>query len=387
MVYLVLRSEYQEPYGRKILEFQDSPDLVSWLRAHWLTRQDLIAINPEIAKEPRFDPYDWQDEIHTLRKAVIGDTPSGLSELFVRMVDQPPPEDMDAVRKFIDLFEGDYGEGGIELNGSSIQAYTNDDEIDMAWYLFDQAFADQFPGRTRFLLHKPLELPETFGGAAWKASMEIREIGKGEGATFCCFFSSLDGSTLLEIDGCFSLPARLPELGTWLAAQQIGFKKGKFGVETDWHENLILLRAFSLEEPTHSFEKALRLFDSYGLDLARDFSDFRHSKKKPCMMSGGPDECAGDINALFKHLETEKTKNSNRPSYWRFHSEPSLFQFSPHLCQVVFAKTRIKRDDPGVSFKNTRHWIFFDDLWAEVNKELAESILRYGMGGGLFGIP
>jgi hypothetical protein len=135
MVYLVLRSEYQAPYGRKILEFPDSPDLVSWLRTHWITRQDLIAINPEIAKEPEFDASDWQDEIRTLRKAIMGDTPNGLSEFFVRMVDHPLPENLDDVRKFIDSFEGDYGEGRIELNGTAIQAHTDDDEIDLAWYL------------------------------------------------------------------------------------------------------------------------------------------------------------------------------------------------------------------------------------------------------------
>ncbi|MES2469486.1 MAG: hypothetical protein V4675_19435 [Verrucomicrobiota bacterium] len=388
MVYLVLRSEYQEPHGRKILEFPDAPDLVAWLRTYWVTRQDLITINPAIAREQDFDPRDWQDEIHTLRKSILGGAPNGFTTFFVRMVDHPRPENMDDVRKFIASFDREYGEGSIEINGTAIQAHTNNDEIDLAWYLFDQAYADQNPGRTSFILHKPFELPATSGTNGWRPPVDVHTLGSGKGTTFCCFASSLDGATLQEIDGCYGLPGRLPDLGKWLAGQKPGLETNDGKAMEEWHENLILLRAFSLttEEQDHTFEGALRRFDETNRTiegwLPAIFSNYRYEIKKPALLLAEKTACGRDLQEF---LEADaKARENARRSYWEHSSGESLFQFTPHCCQVVFTKVSTARDS-GKSHKNIQHWIFFDDLWAEANKELSESILHYGRGENLLG--
>ncbi len=380
MVYLVLRSEYQEPHGRKILEFPDAPDLVAWLRTHWITRQDPIAINPAIAQEQDFDPMDWQDEIHLLRPSLLEGAPNGLTEFFVRMVDWPRPGNMADVQKFIASFEGSYGEGHIEISGTAIQANTDNDEIDLAWYLFDQTYADQNPGSITFLLHKPFELPAAFGTNGWLPPRDVSRFDRGQGVTFCCFASSLDGSTLLEIDGCHSLPVRLPDLGQWLAAQKRSPKADRKEKMEDWHENLILLRAFSLMTGNQEsiFEGALRQFDETNRAingwLPRAFSDYRYQSKKRSFLLTDRVACAEELQQFLG--SRAKALEKDRPSYWEYTTGETRFQFTPHCCQVAFTQISTARESRE-SHKTIKQWIFFDDLWAEANKELSESIIHY----------
>jgi hypothetical protein len=367
MVYFVCRSEYEAPHGRRIREFPDAANLTDWFRAHWVTREDHI--------------YD-------LLAQAFGGGIYGLSELFTPMLDRSPPESLADVENFVASFKGSYSEGTIAMIDGAIRADTNDDEIEIAWYLFDDSFVSRFPERISFLLNRQLELPEESNSEGWIPSIATKTIADGDETTFCCFFSGQDGLTITDIEGCYRVAARLPDLGNWLCSQSINASPSKYGgVETGWPPDLILLRALALLSNDHSFEAALRSFDALNREfsgwLPRTFSDYEYKAKKPQFLTTEPTIIEEQLRALRK-----ATLNSGKKvatSYWVSSFGETYFQFAPNMCQVVFSNILTARDDPSNASKFFRHWIFFDDLWASAHQPLAESILRYGRGYNVLG--
>lgn len=388
MVYFVCRSEYESPHGRRIIEYPDAANLVDWFRAHWITREDLIAVEPGIASEPEFDPWDWQDQIYDLRVKAFGGGFYGLCEFLTPMLDRSPPESLADVEDFVASFGGNYSEGTITMIDGAIQAITDDDEIDIAWYLFDDRFVNQFPERVLFLLNRQLELPEQSDRESWIPSIATKTIADGDKATFCCFFSSQDGATITDIEGCYRVGTRLPDLGTWLRSQSINPSLNEYGgVRTEWPPDLILLRAFALLNNNHSFEGALRSFDALNRELSgwlpRIFSDYRYKAKDPLFLTTEPAIISEQIRALRN--TTPQSGKRIAANYWVKSSGETYFQFAPHMCQVVFTKILTAHNNPSKAVKFMRHWIFFDDLWASAHRPLAESILRYGRGDNVLG--
>ncbi len=390
MVYFVCRSEYERPHGRRIVEYPNAVDLVDWFRKHWMTRDQLIAHEPRIAQAPGFDPWDCQDEIHALREEALGGGFYGLCELFTPMLDRAPPESLEDVADFVASFGGRYSEGRIEMIETSIQAHTNDDEIDVGWYLFDSDFSKRFPERTSFLLHKPFELPTEFDPSGWTPSVPTKLIGTETttGVTYACLFSCEHGATITEIEGCYRIPTRLPNLGSWMAGQSIDAQLNKYGgVASDWPPDLILLRAFALLAKNHSFEEALGRFDALNQKLSgwlpRIFSDYPSETKDAWFETTEPVEILEEISRLQRATLASGEKAT--ANYWVKSSGETRFQFSRHFCQAVFTEVLTAHNDSRVGKEFKSHWIFFDDLWASRNRPMAESILRYGRGENVLG--
>ncbi len=228
MVYFVCRSEYEPPHGRRIIEYPDATDLADWFRAHWITREELIAIEPQIASEPDFDPWDWQDQIHDLREKAFGGGFYGLCELLVSMLDRSPPESLAEVESFVASFGGNYSEGTIALVDGAIQAHTDDDEIDIAWYLFDDRFVNQFPERASFLLHKQLDLPEESDSESWTPSIATKTIAAGDQATYAASFLARMEQLLRTSKGAAAFPHVSPILALGYAVSE------RAKVQTTW---------------------------------------------------------------------------------------------------------------------------------------------------------
>ncbi|WP_411846856.1 hypothetical protein AAFN60_04915 [Roseibacillus persicicus] len=387
MVYFVCRSEYEKPHGKRIVEFPDCENLLAWFQKYWLTREELIAAEPKLAQADPEDDWEWCDEIVRQRAEVFGGNFYDFSRFLFAMLDRDRPKSLRDVEEFISSFEGQFSEGSIAMFESAIQVDTNDDEIDLAWYLFDDDFSNKYPERTSFLIHKPVELPSEVGSSNWAPPFPVQSIvpseDKTDGATYCCFFSSSDGMTITDIDGCFRVPTRLPNLGPWLAehAVQIGYNADEF-IESAWSDNLILLRAFAIFAEEHSFDQALAKFDEVNSELAgwfpRTFQTIRERSKKPEALTTDTETVRTQLEKI-RQIAC-KAGETNPHSFWTYSSGESIFQTTPHLKQVLFTEIASGRPPSPLKTETVKHWIFFDDLWASANPALAESILRYGRG-------
>jgi hypothetical protein len=382
MVYFVCRSEYERPHGRRVIEYPDLNNLLDWFQRYWLTRQELEQFEPRVTQATEYDPWDWQDQIHALREDALGGSFYGLGTFFIPMLERPCPSSIADVQEFIETFGGRYSEGTIEFRDGAIQSITDDDEIDIAWYLFDSEFAQRHPERVSFLMRREFEMPEQCDEHGWHPPVRCRHLGHGETGTYCCFFSAQDGMTITDIEGCYRLPVRLPEAGAWLASQNI-----RSDDEKNWPEDLQLLRAFALISGDSSLEQPLLLFNSLDQSLRawlpRMVCDYRYATKNTLFLLGNKSECLADIESLSSG--SIKSGQKLPGNYWIISKDPSLTQISPHLCQIVFTSMLAPHDAPEKKKYHISHWIFFDDLWASANRDLAESILRFGRGHNVLG--
>ncbi|MDZ4404018.1 hypothetical protein [Prosthecobacter sp.] len=388
MVYFICRSEYEQPHGRRIVEFPDVPDLLGWFQRYWISHEELTRSEPRIPKGSEFNPLDWQDQMWSLRENVFGGGIYGLSSFLIPMLQRPVPQSLGDVQNYVESFGGRYSEGTIEMLDTAIQAITDDDEIDIGWYLFDSDFARRHPERVSFLIYREFDLPVNYSAESWHPPVHVKPLGHGDEGTYCCFFSCQYGSTIREIEGCYRLPVRVPAFGSWLAEQSITARLNKYGgIDSDWPQDLILLRALALRSENPSLEESLRHFDALNQRLrawlSRASSDYRSQTKNPQFLTGDKTICSKELEQLS--ASSPKSGEKVPQNYWIKTTGPSKFQFSPHLCQVVFTSVSTAYDDPTKKTCFASHWIFFDDLWAASNRDLAESILRYGRGDNVLG--
>ncbi len=389
MVHFILRSEDELPHGRRIVEDR-SNDLVEWFQRHWLTRDTLVSTNPDRYIPENFDPLDWTDELCQLRSHVFGGSFYGLSEFFIKMLDRRCPVDLQEVRDFISSFDGRYSEGGISMVESAIQANTDDDEIDISWYLFDTDFDEAYPERTLFLRRSEVTLPTGTGDGVWTPVTQVKSISgvemRNSIQSYFCFFSAQDGLTITEIEGCYALPTDMSNAAAWLASQGItaAVVESKYikYISSDWPDEFTLLRAFLLLSKSGTLDEALHLFlesDKKVLGwLPRVFSDYRTSINEPKFLTGDAATCRKDLERMLKDSDGDDRNESG--GKWE---DKSTFQSSPHMTQAVFAEAGFSIYNPEEPVGTARQWIFFDSYWASKHPELAEGILRYGRGEDL----
>src|SRR3954447_1199909 len=171
-VYFVSRSHYEGPSGKhvKVLE---ADSVLSWFQSVW-----------ERAKAAE-DIYLWViDE--------LGCDVYGLDSIFEAARDEslPPPGTDRTLGSYLE--EHLYVEGGFLFEPHALQVLTNDDEIELAYYFFDDHFLKDNPGRAAYLLHEDWPLPTTSSVEPFRPLIDTKEIdppGDGEGATYLAFLA------------------------------------------------------------------------------------------------------------------------------------------------------------------------------------------------------
>lgn len=382
MVYLVSRSQYESPLGHTLCTFEDET-LLDWYQRVWVT-DDLCR---KLVVEAGFpDEVIEQSEVYEILSECgdhCGKTlPSDNSAWFLaNMYDFPPPQSYDDLQPFIDSFEGGFCEGEIHFLKGSVEVSSNDDEIEYTWHLFDSEFAKENPDRVDFLLHQTKELPITFQSNrnfnTRIPTLKVSDYQTNGPTTYACFLSAMDGETIGDIDGCFSFPVRLPDFTKWLKSQQVDPSGLEYGAEFPWHECLLFLRAFSLSGANPALENVLQEFSQYDEKLygwaPRVLSDYNCNHESDRVLVGEVNqEIVMELGHLLAVSKRMDSPDKHHSEYTKF---PAWIQSSEHMVQAIF--------EDGVERNNTncQRWIFFDDLWAAANRNLAESILRYGYSG------
>ncbi len=325
-VVFVYRSHYEGPTGKYVRRFDDET-VLDWFRARWRGASD------------------GRDAAQT----AIGTHVYGLGSLFEAIAEH----DLEAPTSGAELREllGEhlYVEGEILQTTHCLQVITDDDELELAYYLFDDAFLAKYGAKAAFLLHEEVELPTDAGASGYEPRTKTKALkpkGDGEGAVYLAFLAYYDSCNLVDLEGAVRIDGiRLPALRDHLVSAE----------PTDaWPFELKLVRS-QLDG-----DRSL----GAGLGACARFAVAAITNSVPTseLGLGGLRSAADELNAL--RTDARFARAGHDP-------EKSLVQSDEHVAQLC-----LHTDRWGVSDLYHR-WILFDDLWAEANPNLAEAILRY----------
>ena len=320
MVFLVVRSPYDGPLGKRIVRL-DAPSVLAWFQRAW---------GESLSAEPGSYVSD-----------TLGGRVYGLASLFaaIRTHRLPPPQSMPELSAL--LREHLYVEGELRTSAASVRVLTDDDEVGLAYFFFDAALAAANPERFAWLLHADQTLPGGVSDRSWSPpALPITALeppGRGAGATYAVLLTCAEGSHSVQPAGpfCFS-GLRLPELAAHLCA----------GDGAGWPPELRLLRAL-LHADAPSLEAGLRgvIASAFGAFLGR----------APRDLGVGPHaEATREVAAFMAPLPQPA-----RPEESRLHVQAHCAQLLLHVHPVF----------------GHQQWVLFDDRWAAANPALAASLL------------
>jgi hypothetical protein len=245
-------------------------------------------------------------------------------------------------------------EGEIKYKPHALQVLTDDDEIELAYYFFDDHFLKQNPGKADYLLHEDWRLPTTSDEGSYAPSARTKKLGlsrSGPGKTYIAFLAFYDSSNLsdLDVDG----PprriegVRVPQLAAYLAESL---------PDKDWPFELKLLRS-QLSAPNSIAD---RLKESLERVARLPVLEISNSGSSSRLGMGTVEQARDEIDDVLKAVSQKAVDHD--PSQ----ALTSVAEHSAQLCLPVGWESAIYHQ-----------WIIFDDLWAGEHRELAEGILRF----------
>jgi hypothetical protein len=346
--YLVYRSPYDSPLGKHVARLPDDT-VLAWFQRCWGcagTSQD------EDARHLRAEAW-LRDE--------LGAEVYGLSSIFTRAVVYRLPcpgserQLFTLLRKHL-YIEGDQKEQLLCKPGV-IQALTNDDNLDVAYYFCDDAYLNEHARLATFLLHEPWRLPAASGTGGFRPRVGTRTIDTGVDGEDGLYLVVTEESDKCEMVRLHQNPpvflpgVRLPQLVSWLR---------NTNPADDWPDVLALLWAL-LPEPG---------------ELSAD--DLRDGLGRVCWFPGSVLSAVPEARALGR-AEASRFLEENRGRFlgekWRCGWSQSHVQTSPHLAQLCWCITQ----GPEWAWRRDvyNQWYLFDDCWASANADLADALMRF----------
>jgi hypothetical protein len=358
-IWFVYRSPYEGPLGRRVRRLPDASPL-AWFRRMWWTTADEESFDQDA------DAYSWVEE-HI--EADLGGSVYGLSWVFCALGDDgrratPRADRRGAIpasswQELRDLLhdhlyvEGDAHEQ-IHVDEHSVRAATDDDEVDLAYYFFDDTLAAAVD-RSAYLLLEDWRLPVDAGTPehAFHEPAGARRLTVRHGGTGTTYLVALRPGELFErrnIAPPFALVGvRVPELAPYLRSVRPG---------PGWPDTLLTLR--SLVAPAdQGIGQSLRCYArSVGRLLASDaVAQLRRSAWEDHATAHAA------LRALLPRPPPGHTTSWSRPD-----TDRSRVVDTKHLAQALVHV----HDLFGYE-----QWYLFDDVWAAGHPELAASLLRY----------
>jgi hypothetical protein len=335
-VYLIYRSAYETPLGRRVVRFEHRT-LLAWFQANWAYATEF----PENQNE-------WYDWSYGKAKEVGLEWVYGFGSVFELMVARDgPPKSAKQLKNW--LHHKPYPEGVICAEEHALQASTDDDELDLAVMMFDDEFAKKHPDRVKFLLYDKLELPtrvrSVCGRFMWRGSLnDLQPQRRKSGATYAILLVIEDTGWLRDLFGPFRFKGvRLPEWAEFLGSVPDSVIEESEAISAwhapgKWCRELIELRKLAIEKNCTTMRE---LLTAYEHTQQRDFASLD---------------------------QTNRT--------WQRYRHPSLIQTSKHFAQIAFRETSTLYNGSHSHDRNLQ-WYFFDDLWGASNSDLAKSLLWF----------
>lgn len=338
-VYFVYRSQYGTPNLNHLKKF-DNGSVLEFFQQHW---------------------QQWamhaDDRDYTRR--LFGCDVYGFASLFeaINQEDLSPPQSMKQLENL--LSDHLYVEGDMRFGPDSIQVLTDDDELQLAYYFFDDHYLKANDGKASFMLREEWRLPEDFSSDSTRlqeSCTSLRPSGGGTGTTYCAFLSYYDGGNLTDIEGPICIDGlRLPTLIKYLHDAQPAVSSNG---TSEWPFELRLVRALLPENIEHSSSADLErvLEQASQCPVSKITNELNFEKFGIASLSQSKIELELRSQAVGATVDCD----------------PPLIQVSEHVAQIS-----LNTDTFSDEVKVYQRWIFFDDLWAGCNVDLANSILCY----------
>jgi uncharacterized protein (TIGR02996 family) len=360
-VYFVYRSHYGDPAGKRLARFDDE-SVLAWFRNHWGDRGQLDAL--------------------------LGFHVYGLDTVFNHGPDEerPPPETDEQLERY--LREDLYSEGPVLYQPHLLTVQTEDDELQVCYYVFDDHYLAEHGRLAAYLLNDGWSLPGDHAEAGdWKPAEPTEPYpslaGKGQGAVYLVFNFYEDSYNLSptgRIDG-----VRLPDLARYLCEEDPTRCPGGF---------LFLIRSQLLSSPVtgEAVEDAFRqaILANPGDDASwAAYSDWLQERDQwPVGMALLEQALSAVARMPVAHLPGEEIwlvrpgpvaedgafvarLLADLPPGRAPDPAKGRLQVQEHLAQVCLHTDRWGETDLY------QQWIFFDDLWAAAHPDLANALLRY----------
>jgi uncharacterized protein (TIGR02996 family) len=342
-VYFVYRSHYDNPGAFHVKTFA-ADTVLDWFRSIWKGV-------PEGAATAH-------------AKKLIGRHVYNFRGLFAKIHENgwPPPKTMKQI--FDRLAESLYV-SEMKSGANHIQILTDDDELEMAIYVFDDHYAAKHPERCAFLMRDDWVLPD--GGAHGAFKPPCRERAQksrvaGEGRTYFAHFAAEDSGSLSDLDmrgyGQFGVVpnVRVPDFARHLLALN----------ELEPHVyrkeiNMAFFELLSGPDPAVKAAKGrepafLKAVAANPDDLVcwGAYSDWLLENGQPTLLERILKKYGAESGSI------QKTRN---PKKDRVVVQMHVAQASKHVARWG-------------SEDLYHHFVFFDDLWANAHPHLAASLLR-----------
>ncbi|NIL41334.1 hypothetical protein HCB17_09205 [Salinispora arenicola] len=324
-MYFVCRWREESPFGKRVVTVPDAT-VLQWFRRCW----------------DRNDPDEWIN-------AELGGDAYGLSSVFERARERnlSRPETVDELRTLLHRHlwvEGDDEGAFIRLSEHALRVRTDDDEVDLAYYLIDEDAVVASPDRLMYLLHDTWPLPADAAepGAVFTHDVRVRTIRCTRLVEPDSVFSvrlswdSPDTGRNLDLAGAIVFPGlSLPGLASYLRGIDAS-------VIQRWPCDARLLWALVASGD-----------NCVGPALAR-------YARLP-----GYEASPAGIDRVPTHEAAHREIRRLLPS--QSHSK-SRIRLNPHIGQVA-------RYIDG--FFGFDQWFLFDTRWAAAHPDLARSLLHY----------
>ena len=348
-VHFVYRCPYVGPSGRHVAHFPDDT-VLAWVRRVW----------------PRLVVPEDREQAYPRLEEILGTSAYDFADYFSHAAEHglEPPASEAQLREQL---EGHLSvQHVLHYRPHALQALTDDDDVMLAYFLFDDHFVRKYPERVAFLLSEGWQLP---GGGAGEShyvpAVKPRRLppaGEGEGTTFIVPLS-IDHSYHLEsMDYSYRLDGvRLPQLARYLVS--VG-EDDEMPGELYYTSKRILAASPDLDPHENAFVEALRATPDDGATWMA-YSDWLADRGRPSagitLLRRALEQVAADgVDSGWKH----------EPSLSRIHAEEHLAQLCIHVLEEKVVR--------GVRH-NWDQWYFFDDLWASAHPALADGLLNYGL--------
>ncbi|ALG12661.1 hypothetical protein [Kibdelosporangium phytohabitans] len=304
-MFFVYRSHYEGPLSKYVRRLPDE-SVLAWFQRNWHTAD----LEPELG----VDPY-------------------GLDSIFDNAAKHglPVPTSADDLREA--LHKHLYVEGGedyVRLDEHSLRVRTDDDEVELAYYFFDDTVIAQSPERLAYLVHDQWPLPDTADAPArFTPSVPVLPAGQSgadDATTYAVLMTFSDGESL-----AITTPWEFPGVSLGNLAAHLRATEPN----ANWDPELLVLR--ELVEPGD---------DTIGPALER------------CNRWPG-----FNLNETpWPGLPWDHELTDGRdPGLSKIHVSDHLAHMAIHI------------DDTF----GYQQWYLFDTTWAATHPDLAQSLLRY----------
>lgn len=350
-VHLIYRTPYNHLNNKFYKKFPE-PSVLKWVQSLWKFYDD--------------DPHKFYTEVSNY----IGIEIYGFWGVFWEFNEEEPVSNKIPPDSFGNL-EAYLAKGYYNVIDSDSESYfqvlTDDDELELAYYVFDDYYASQNSLKVRYLIQGDYLISEEFHHASPPKQIEWKHstinAGLEEGATFLLQSRHDAGDNLssAELNLVSFNGLRLPSFLDYVMNNSL--------------KDIILFRVFASKNLEQTVKNILNFEKHWCFEYQQFYEDFSYDEYSKLTQQNG-------YLYFMKAVEILESKIKKRGLSKPKADGDVKFQYSEHLIQLSI-NSESWDSIPIIDSKPAHlynHIVLFDDMWESSNSVLASSMIKFFEG-------